>query len=105
MASSLMGPLLMIIAFLHMDLCGPFSVEVPRGEKYFFNILDDMSNWGFTFGLRLKSDAFRSYLAAEAFLECSTSTVILSVRCGGEFELITGQMGAHFVSKGINSLL
>jgi hypothetical protein len=32
---------------LHMDLCGPFLVQAPRGEKYFFNILDDKSNWGF----------------------------------------------------------
>lgn len=52
---------------LHMDLCGPFPVQAPRGEKYFFNILDDNTNWGFTFGLRLKSDAFQSYLATEAF--------------------------------------
>ena len=36
---------------LHMDLCGPFPIQAPRGKKYFFNILDDRSNWGFTFGL------------------------------------------------------
>ena len=54
---------------LHMDLCGHFPVQAPRGEKYFFNILDDRSNWGFTFGLRLKSDAFSHYKATEAFLE------------------------------------
>ena len=33
---------------LHMDLCGPFPVQAPHGEKYFFNVLDDKSNWGFT---------------------------------------------------------
>lgn len=48
-----------------------------------------------------QSDAFQSYLAAEAFLECSSVTVVLSVRCGGELELTAGQMGAHFLSKGI----
>jgi hypothetical protein len=36
---------------LHMDLCGPFPVQAPPGEKYFFNILDDKLNWGFTSGL------------------------------------------------------
>ena len=84
-----------------MDLCGPFSVQAPHGEKYFFNILDDKTNWGFTFGLRLKSDAFQSYLATEAFLERSASAVVLTVRCGGELELTAGQMGAHLTSKGI----
>jgi hypothetical protein len=63
--------------------------------------LDDKTNWGFTFGLRLKSDAFQSYLATEAFLERSTSAVVLTVRCGGELELTAGQMGAHLTSKGI----
>ena len=42
---------LLVGDLLHMDLCGPFPVQAPRGEKYFFNILDDKSNWGFTFGL------------------------------------------------------
>ena len=86
---------------LHMDLCGPFPVQAPRGEKYFFNILDDRSNWGFTFGLRLKSDAFVHYKATEAFLERSNGVVVKTVRCGGELELTAGQMGGHFTSKGI----
>ena len=86
---------------LHMDLCGPFPVGAPRGEKYFFNILDDRSNWGFTFGLRLKSDAFSSYRTTEAFLERSCAVTVLNVRCGGELELTAGQMGEHFTSKGI----
>lgn len=86
---------------LHMDLCGPFPVQAPRGEKYFYNILDDRSNWGFTFGLRLKSDAFSHYRATEAFLERSNDAVISNVRCGGELELTAGQMGDYFTSKGI----
>ena len=86
---------------LHMDLCGPFPVQAPRGEKFFFNILDDKSNWGFTFGLRLKSDAFGYYLKTEAFLERSHATVVLTIRCGGELELTAGKMGDHLTSKGI----
>jgi hypothetical protein len=88
---------------LHMDLCGPFPVQAPRGEKYFFNILDDKSNWGFTYGLRLRSDTFDCYLKTEAFLERSTSAVVLTVRSGGELELTAGKMGAHLASKGIVS--
>ena len=86
---------------LHMDLCGPFLVQAPHGEKYFFNILDDKSNWGFTCGLRLKSDAFSHYLKTEAFLERSSAAVVTTVRCGGELELTAGKMGSHFTSKGI----
>ena len=86
---------------LHMDLCGPFPVQAPRGERYFYNILDDRSNWGITFGLCLKSDAFSSYLATEAFLERSKGVIVKTIRCGGELELTAGKMGDHFLTKGI----
>lgn len=86
---------------LHMDICGPFPVQAPRGEKYFFNILDDHSNWGFTYGLRLKNDAFPRYLSTEAFLERSNGIVVLTIRCGGELELTAGRMGDHLTTKGI----
>ena len=86
---------------LHMDICGPYPVQAPRGKKYFFDILDDMLNWGFTFGLRLKSKAFSHYLTTEAFLERSNAIVVLAICCGGELELTTGRMGDHLASKGI----
>ena len=91
---------------LHMDLCGPYPVQAPHREKYFFNILDDRTNWGFTYGLHLKSDAFHSYLTTKAFFfffsfKRSNSAVVLAVRSGGELELTARQMGAHFTSKGI----
>ena len=92
---------LLVGDLLHMDLCGPFPVQAPRGEKYFFNILDDRSNWGFTFGLRHKNDAFTHYKVTEAFLERSGGVVVKTIRCGGELELTAGQMGNHFTSKGI----
>ena len=86
---------------IHMDICGPYPVQAPHGEKYFFSMLDDRSNWGFTFGLKLKNDAFSCYLKTEAFLERFSSAVILTIRCGGELELMAGQMGSHLSSKGI----
>ena len=86
---------------LHMDLCGPYPTQGPRGEKYFYNILDDKSNFGFTFGLQMKSDAFSHYQATEAFLECSSGVRVLTIRCGGELEFTAGKMGDHLTSKGI----
>ena len=86
---------------LHMDLCGPYPVQAPHGERYFYNILDDKSNFGFTFGLRQKSDAFSNYLVTEAFLERSNGVRVLAIRCGGELELSAGKMREHLASKGI----
>ena len=86
---------------LHMDLCGPYPVQGPCGKKYFFNILDDKTNFAFTFGIRLKSDAFTHYRSTEAFLERSNNVRVLAIQCGGELELTAGKMGEHLISKGI----
>ena len=86
---------------LYMDLCGPYPVQGPCGEKHFYNILDNKSNFGFTFGLRNKNDAFSHYLSMEPFIEHATGVTILAIHCGGELELTSGDMGKHLASKGI----
>ena len=86
---------------LHMDLCGPYPVQAPGGELHFFNILDDYSNFGFTFGLRKKNDVFPHYLTTESFIERSNGVLVAAVRLDGALELTAGAMGGHFASKGI----
>ena len=80
---------------LYMDLCGPFPVQAPHGEKYFFNILDDKTNWGFTSGLRLKSDTFSFYLKTEAFF----GTIF---GCYGINGSLWGRIGTHCRENGIS---
>ena len=84
-----------------MDLCRPYPTQGPHGERYFFNILDDKSNFGSTFGLKLKSNTIPHYRSTEAFLECSNGIHILAIRCGGKLEFTAGKMGEHLLSKGI----
>lgn len=61
---------------LHMDLCSPYPVQGPCGERYFYNILDDKSNYGFTFGLKSKNNAFLHYRMTEAFW-----SILMGFRC------------------------
>ena len=88
---------------LHMDLCGPYPTLTPDGKQFFFAILDDHSNWGFTHLLCLKSEAFQvpSYHKTEAFLLCSFGTLIITVRLDGPLELCKGILGDHFAKQGI----
>ena len=86
---------------LHMDLCGPYPVKVPGGELYFYNILDDCSNFGFTIGLWKKSDSFSFYLVTESFIERSNGILVTAIHVDGALELTAGDMGAHLASKGI----
>jgi len=86
---------------LHMDLCGPYPVQGPRGEKHFHVILDDCSNFGFLLCLRNKSDACGHYLATEAFIERTADCWIKSVRVNGALELTAGKLGTHLATRGI----
>jgi hypothetical protein len=55
----------------------------------------------FTFGLRHKSDAFSNYKSAESFIQRSNGVLVLTIRCGGELELTSGDMGKYLASRGI----
>ena len=87
---------------LHMDICGLYLVATPSGMKYFFVILDDCANFGFTSLLRLHSDAFGFYSLTEAFMERSAGRPVRAVHSDGALEFTAGMMGQHFQSKGIS---
>ena len=83
---------------LHMDLCGPYPTRALGSKLYFYSILDGCSNFGFTIGLRKKSDSFVFYLMTESFIEHSNSVLVLTIRVGGALELTAGAMGDHLAS-------
>ena len=86
---------------LHMDICSPYPVQTPDGKQYFYIILDNKSNFGFTHLLWLKSNAFLCYCATEAFLLRSFGKLIVAICVDGMLELTRGQMGKHFTKQGI----
>ena len=88
---------------LHMDLCGPYPVQGPRGKKHFHVILDDCSNFGFLLCLQNKSNACGHYLATEAFIEHMADCWIKSVCVDGALELMAGKLGTHLATRGIAS--
>ena len=87
---------------LHMDICGPYPVATSSGMKYFYVILDDCANFGFTTLLHLRSGAFAFYSSTEAYVERTAGRPVRAVRLDGALELTAGAMGQHFRSKGIS---
>jgi hypothetical protein len=90
-----------IADLLHMDICGPFPVSTPAGCRYFFVILDDASNHGFSSLLHSRSDAFPFYKSTEAFIERATGRRVKATRMDGARELSSGEMGSYLRSRGI----
>ena len=84
-----------------MDICGPYPIKAPSSELYFFSILNDHSNYGFTVGLCKKNNSFSFYLTTESFIKHSNGVLITSIRVNGALELTAGPMGDHLALKGI----
>ena len=86
---------------LYMDLCRPYPVQTPDGKLFFYAILDDFLNWGFTYLIHCKSDVFIHFCNTEAFLLWLYGTQVITVHIDGALELCKGSLGAHFAQQGI----
>ncbi|KAJ3486618.1 hypothetical protein NLJ89_g11795 [Agrocybe chaxingu] len=86
---------------LHLDICGPYPVKTPHSEQYFFSVLDDRSNFGFTSLLKDRAAAFRFFKTCEAFLLRTAGYKVKTVRMDGGKELAEGQMKAYLDTSGI----
>ena len=90
-----------VAELIHMDRCGPYPVQTPDGKQYFYVLLDDKANFGFTHLLHLKSGAYLCYCATEAFLWHSFGELIKTICVDGALEFTKGKMGEHFTKQGI----
>lgn len=90
-----------ICELLHMDTCGPFSVETLFGTSMFLVILDDFSNFRHTDLMAKKNNAFQYYLAVEARWEWKSGNHVLTLRSDSAKEFVEGPFGAHLQTRGI----
>ena len=92
---------LSVADLLRRDICGPFPVATSTGYHYFFAILDDTSNLGFSALLRLRTDAFAFYRRTEAFIGCASGRHIKATCMEGARELSVGDTGDYLRSRGV----
>jgi len=90
-----------ICELIHIDTCGPYPVQTPHKELYFFIMLDDASNYGCTSLLVKKSDAFLAWKRATASWELISGNKVKTVRTDGAKEFVEGNMGNHLRDVGI----
>ena len=89
---------------LHMDICRLYLVATPSGMKYFYVILDDCANFGFTTLLSLLwcFCLLSFYTSTKAYVEHTIGCPVHAVHLNGTLELTVDAMGQHFWSKGIS---
>jgi len=90
-----------ICELLHMDMCGPFPVQMPHKKSLFWGLLDDKSNFGHVGLLSAKSDVFQAYKKVEASWEVKSGNRVIAICMDGAKEFSLGNMGAYLKSWGI----
>ena len=50
-----------LLEMIHTDVCGPMSVEVRGGYRYFLTFTDDLSRYGYIYLMKHKSGTFEKF--------------------------------------------
>ena len=50
-----------LLEIIHIDVCGPMSVEARGGYHYFMTFTDDLSRYGYIYLMKHKSKTFEKF--------------------------------------------
>ena len=70
-----------LLEIIHIDVCGPMSVDACGGYRYFQTFTDDLSRYGYIYLMKHKSETF------EKFKEFQ-SEVAMCVGSGSKIDMI-----------------
>lgn len=90
------------LELVHIDLCGPMSIDSLGGSRYFMLLVDDYSRFNWVYFLKNKSEAFECFRTFKTLVENQSGKRILRVRSdrGGEFT--SRQFNVFYESAGIH---
>jgi transposase InsO family protein len=91
-----------MLELIHGDLCGPMTLAIPGGRRYFLLLVDNMSRYMWVVLLDVKTATAnainRLQVAAEA--ECDRKLRVLRTDNGGEFTV--AEFAAYCADEGIH---
>ena len=78
-----------LLELVHLDVCGPLSIQARGGYEYFITFNDDYSRFGYVYLMKWKSEAFEKFKEFKAEVENQLGKSIKAIRSdhGGEYLL------------------
>jgi transposase InsO family protein len=92
------------LELIHTDLAGPFP-RSKGGNQYIMTFIDDFSNYAYTYFLKSKDEAFKTFQEYQAEVERFTGKKIRALRSDGGGEYISNNFSAHLKHCGIQHQL
>ncbi|KAK0605321.1 hypothetical protein LWI29_025463 [Acer saccharum] len=91
------------LGLIHIDVCGPMSIQARGGYEYFITLTDDYSRFGYVYLMRHKSDAFDMFKAFKAEVENQLEKHIKILRSDRGGEYLSGEFQQYLIDNGIVS--
>ena len=78
---------LMILERVHIDVCGPFSVDSTANHRYYVIFVDEFSHRFWIFFMQKKDQTFSKFCELKALVEKESGKQVKALRSdnGGEF--------------------
>ena len=58
-----------LLEIIHIDVCGPMSVETHGGYRYFLTFTDDLSRYGYIYLMKHKSKMLEKFKEFQSEVE------------------------------------
>src|SRR3954464_2916749 len=94
-----------LLEIIHSDICGPMSVSVQGGYRYFVSFTDDLSRYGYMYLMKHKSETFENFKEFQNEVENHRNRKIKFLWSDHGGEYLSYEFSAHMKECGIVSQL
>ena len=92
-----------MLELVHLDVCGPLSIQARGGYEYFITFNDDYSRFGYVYLMKWKSEAFEKFKEFKAEVENQLGKSIKAIRSDHGGEYLLGDFKDYLIENGIVS--
>src|SRR3954462_3098691 len=90
-----------LLEIIHTDVCGPMSVSMRGGYRYFLTFTDDLSRYGYIYLMKHKSETLEKFKEFQNEVENQLGKKIKHLRSDQGGEYLSHEFGNHLKSCGI----
>ena len=94
-----------LLEIIHIDVCGPMSVEPHGGYHYFLTFIDDFSRYGYIYLMKHMYETFEKFKEFQSEVENHRNKKIKFLRSDRGGEYLSYEFGLHLKQHWIVSQL
>ena len=84
-----------LLEIIHIDVCGPMSVDARGGYRYFLTFTDNLSRYGYIYFMKHNSETFEKFKEFQSEVENHCNKKIKFLRSDRGDEYLSYEFGLH----------